>query len=73
MCFLLEKYVVIFALVAAIGCGSKRPPAFFSNPLPLLTWLGEFTRPAGTLYPQLNNSAKYGSLSGLAPDQARKQ
>jgi hypothetical protein len=73
MCFLLEKCVVILALVAAIGCGSKRPPAFFSNPLPLLTWLGEFTRPAGTLYPQLNDSAKYGSLSGLAPDQGRKQ
>ncbi len=73
MCFLLEKYVVILALVAAIGCGSKRPPAFFSNPLPLLTWLGEFTRPAGTVYPQLNDSSKYGSLSGLAPDQGRKQ
>ena len=71
--FLLEKCLVIVALVAASGCGSKRAPAFFSNPLPLLTWLGEFTRPAGTIYPQLIDSSKYGSLSGLAPDQGRKQ
>ena len=73
MWFLLDKCLVIIALAAAIGCGSKRPPAFFSTPLPLLTWLGEFTRPAGTVYPQLIDSSKYGSLSGLAPDPGRKQ
>jgi hypothetical protein len=65
--------LVIAAMLAAGGCGPKRPPAFFNNPLPLLTWLGEFTRPAGTIYPQLSDSSKYGSLSGLAPDHARKQ
>ena len=64
---------VIAALLAAGACGPKTPPAFFSNPLPLLTWLGEYTRPSGTVYPQLNDSSKYGSLSGLAPDQQRKQ
>ena len=64
------------ALVLAVtvaGCGARTPPAFFSNPLPLLTWLGEFTRPSGTVYPQLGDSAKYGSISGLAPDAAMKQ
>lgn len=60
-------------MLAASGCGSKRPPAFFNNPFPLLTWLGEFTRPAGTVYAQLADSSKYGSLSGLAPDHERKQ
>jgi len=70
---LLRTCVLVVALLAASGCGSKKPPAFFSNPLPLLTWLGEFTRPAGTVYPQLNDSSRYGSLSGLAPDQRRKQ
>lgn len=70
---LLRTCLVIVALLVASGCGSKRPTAFFSNPFPLLTWIGEFTRPAGTVYPQLGGSLKYGSLSGLAPDQGRKQ
>ena len=35
---------------------------------PLLTWLGEFTRPAGAAYPQLSNSGRFGSLSGLVHD-----
>ena len=52
-------------LVAA--CSSRGPVAFFDNPFPLLIWLGEFTRPAGTVYPQLPDSSKYGSLSGLGP------
>lgn len=65
--------LVIAAVLAAGACGAKTPPAFFSNPLPLLTWMGEFTRPAGTFYPQLSDSARYGSLSGLAPDQHRKR
>ena len=70
---LLRTLLLIVATLAAAGCSPKRPPAFFNNPLPLLTWLGEFTRPAGTTYPQLADSARYGSLSGLAPDQERKQ
>ncbi len=35
---------------------------------PLLTWIGEFTRPAATGYPLLADSARFGSLSGLALD-----
>jgi hypothetical protein len=59
--------------LAATACGPKTPPAFVKNPHPLLTWLGEFTRPAGTVYPQLADSKKFGSLSGLAPDEKRGQ
>ena len=66
-CFLL------FATISAVHCGPKAPPAFFNNPLPLLTWMGEFTRPAGAVYPQLPDSSKYGSISGLAPDEQRKE
>ena len=57
----------------AVRCASKSPVAFVDNPFPLLVWLGEFTRPAGTVYPQLPDSAKFGSISGLAPDPATKQ
>jgi hypothetical protein len=70
---LLRACLVIVAIAAAVACGAKTPPAFFTNPMPLLTWLGEFTRPAGTVYPQLAGGAPYGSLSGLAPDPNRKQ
>ncbi|MBY0493029.1 MAG: esterase-like activity of phytase family protein [Cyanobacteria bacterium] len=65
--------LIVLATVAQIGCGPKTPPAFFTNPFPLLTWLGEFTRPAGTVYPQLADSSKYGSLSGLSPDPQTRQ
>ena len=41
--------------------------------LPLLIWLGEYTRPANTVYPQLPAGSKYGSISGLTPDQQSKQ
>ena len=70
---LLRACLAILVTVAVCGCGPKKPPAFFENPLPLLTWLGEFTRPSGTSYPQLADSSKYGSISGLAPDAQRKQ
>ena len=69
----LPRACLVFAAMLAVCCGPKTPPAFFNNPLPLLTWIGEFTRPSGTVYPQLSDSARYGSLSGLAPDQQRQQ
>ena len=47
------------------------PPAAMSRPV--LTWLGEFTRPAATEYPSLSESARFGSLSGLAFDVASGQ
>lgn len=59
-------------LAATAACAAKSAP-FISNPFPLLTWLGEFTRPSGTVYPQLGPGAKFGSLSGLAPDAVTKQ
>lgn len=46
------------------GTAAVAPPAG----LPELTFLGEFTRPFGTLYPQLPDSSKFGSMSGLALD-----
>ena len=70
---MVRSCLVVIATLAACGCGAKTPPAFFSNPLPLLTWLGEFTRPAGSAYPQLADSSKYGSISGLAPDAQTRQ
>jgi len=41
--------------------------------LPVLAFLGEFTRPFGTAYPQLPDSSKFGSMSGLALDAASGQ
>ena len=69
----LLRILLIVAALSASACGSKAPPAFFKNPHPLLTWLGEFTRPAGSVYPQLADSSKFGSISGLAPDEKRGQ
>lgn len=52
------------------GCAPVRPaagpPAAAAGPA--LTWLAEFTRPFGTVYPQLPDSKAFGSLSGLARD-----
>jgi hypothetical protein len=70
---LLRKLAVFFSLALASACASKAPPAFFDKPFPLLVWLGEFTRPSGTVYPQLTNSAAFGSISGIAPDATSKQ
>src|SRR6187397_2912704 len=65
---------LILFTVIALGCGgSRKPVAFFDNPFPLLVWLGEFTRPAGTVYPQFADSSKFGSISGLAPDAVTRQ
>jgi hypothetical protein len=66
--------LVLVATLIACGCGGTRAPvAFFNNPFPLLIWLGEFTRPAGTIYAAFSDSAKFGSISGLAPDPVTKQ
>lgn len=73
MKFLRRAVLVAVALIAS-GCGGSRAPiAFFDRPFPLLVWLGEFTRPAGTNYPQLADSAKFGSISGLTPDPVTRQ
>ena len=66
--------LIVFLTLLVSGCGGARAPvAFFDNPFPLLIWLGEFTRPTGTQYLQLAGSARFGSISGLAPDPTTKQ
>jgi hypothetical protein len=40
---------------------------------PLLTWLGEFTRPMGAMYPTLPDSTLFGSVSGLVRDGANAE
>lgn len=70
----LKGLVVLLLASTALGCGGSRAPvAFFENPFPLLLWLGESTRPAGTVYPQLPDSSRFGSVSGLTPDPVTKQ
>ena len=59
--------------MAAAACGAKAPVSIFERRSPLLTWVGEFTRPSGTIYPQLSDSARFGSISGLAPDERSQQ
>jgi hypothetical protein len=62
--------VVIGFVMSATACGARDAQvSVFERRTPLLTWVGEFTRPAGTEYPQLSDSAKFGSISGLAPDE----
>lgn len=66
--------VIAVAAIGAEACsGARIPVAFLENPFPLLLWLGEFTRPAGTIYPELADSSRYGGISGLAPDSINKQ
>lgn len=48
------------------GTDAVAPPSGVS----VLTFLSELTRPFGTVYPQLADSARFGSMSGLAPDAA---
>lgn len=70
----LPRRFAVFCIAAlACGCASKAPVAFVDKPFPLLVWLGEFTRPAGTVYPQIPDSSKFGSVSGLAPDAVTRQ
>lgn len=69
----LSSFSVALLVALTVACGSKAPAAFVQNPFPLLTWMGESTKPAGTVYPQLGPGAKFGSISGLAPDAVTKQ
>lgn len=59
--------------MAAAACGARAPVSIFERRSPLLTWVGEFTRPSGFEYPNLADSARFGSLSGLAPDERSQQ
>jgi hypothetical protein len=68
-----SRYWLVFIAALASACASKAPVAFVDNPFPLLVWLGEFTRPVGTVYPLIPDSSKFGSISGLAPDATTRQ
>ncbi len=65
-------------LALAVACVPKpsTPPEFtpaVRGLPPLLTWLGEFTRPMGATYPSLTDSSLFGSVSGLVRDGANAQ
>jgi len=60
-------------LAAAIACAPKAPISFFDNPIPLLLFMGEQTKPAGTPYAAMPKEPRFGSISGLAPDEATQQ
>lgn len=71
-----RRLLAAFALAAAAcaSAGNQGPEAApVRSVVPLLTWMGEDTRPAGTVYPTLADSARYGSLSGLVRDPLSPQ
>jgi hypothetical protein len=65
--------VVTGFVIGAAACGARAPVSVFERRSPLLTWVGEFTQPSGTQYQELADSAKFGSISGLAPDERSQQ
>ncbi|MGH9202418.1 MAG: esterase-like activity of phytase family protein, partial [Vicinamibacterales bacterium] len=66
--------VMVAAFGALVGaCAARQVAAPQFEPVargfpPLLTWLGEYTRPMGARYPSLPDSSLYGSISGLVRD-----
>jgi hypothetical protein len=64
---------LVIGFVMSAACGARAPVSVFERRSPLLTWVGEFTRPSGSEYPQLPDSTKFGSISGLAPDERSQQ
>ena len=66
----------VLVTLALASCAPARPPRVApatAKPAVVLAWLGEFTRPSGTIYPGLTESAKFGSISGLALDAGSGQ
>ncbi|HYB96382.1 MAG TPA: esterase-like activity of phytase family protein [Vicinamibacterales bacterium] len=64
---------IFFGLVLLAGvaaCSTRRPYSPPEGAVPLLTWLGEWTRPYGTKFPQLDGSLRFGGISGLAHDNS---
>ena len=57
---------------APVGPAGGAPLPPFGG-VPALTWISEFTRPAGAPYPQIADPARFGSLSGLVRDAASGQ
>lgn len=65
--------MVVTSVVTALAGGCATRSGSRGEPPPLLTWLGEFTRPAGTPFPILGSTDRFGSISGLAHDAASHQ
>ena len=70
-----NRLLLSLVMAALVSCCAPARPARVPPPaqpvrgiLPLLTWLGEFTRPAGATYPTMSNSDGFGSVSGLVRD-----
>jgi hypothetical protein len=63
--------VFVTSVVTIGACASVGPgvdPVTPALGVPTLTWLSEFTRPAGFRYPNIPDPVRFGSLSGLARD-----
>ena len=67
--------MVVMSAVTALtaGCAARSTAAADAATPPRLTWLRTFMSPAGTEYPSLGSSDRYGSISGLAHDAASGQ
>lgn len=65
--------VVVTGVVTAAACAPLRPSGAVTSSSPRLALLDSFVRAAGTAYPQLAGPDRYGSISGLAFDQASGQ
>lgn len=70
---LVTSAVTAFGLACAPARSAPAGPAAPVAGPPLLTWLGEFTRPFGTAYPLIADREKFGSLSGLVRDAGSGQ
>lgn len=68
--------MLVISVVSALSsaCAPVQPGSAASarsRPgLPVLSWIGEFTRPSGASYPLIEDAKRFGSLSGLARDAA---
>lgn len=70
--------IAMLVIVTTSACAASRSaPAGHGTPIagfpPLLTWMGEFTRPSGAPNPLIAGSQRFGSLSGLVLDATSGQ
>ena len=70
---LLRSLLLTSLTLVSIACVKAGPVTYFDNPMPLLVWMGEQTKPSGTVYAGLPKEPLFGSVSGLAPDSATQQ
>jgi len=72
----LAPHLLLLALAVA-GCSPSLAVSPVTKPVrglpPLLTWVSEFTKPAGTAYPTLTDNSRFGSISGLVRDPQTNQ